>query len=52
MKPFPADPVAAHSRFMAAWLEDLGSAEFRRAGSTPRADAAAAASRAQRQAKP
>jgi hypothetical protein len=42
MNPLAADPLRRHARFIAAFCEDLASAEYRRAGTTPRADAAAA----------
>jgi hypothetical protein len=42
MTPFPSEPVDRHARFIAAFCEDLASADYRRGGRTPRADGAAA----------
>jgi hypothetical protein len=41
MTPFPSEPVDRHARFIAAFCEDLASADYRRGGRTPRADAIA-----------
>ena len=42
-----SDPLARHARFIAAFCDDLASTDYRRAGATPRADAAAQGGRAE-----
>lgn len=51
MRPLPADPMAQHERFMAAWCADYGTREDRAASKTPRADAVVAVARETRRGK-
>jgi hypothetical protein len=51
MNPLPADPLARHGRFIAAWCDDLASRDLLRTGRTPRADAILAVSRPRNEAR-